>query len=165
MKPIELPPLNDAAIQELDTLYHTTRDTRVRTHAQMILLAAEQRLTAPQIRRIVRKDQYTVRRWMKRYQAEGLAGLSDAPRVGGTPRLTPGYCERLVQRVRQRPCALGYPFSLWTCQRLADVLAEETGIRVDAETVRRRLAATIVLSRPQHTISSPDVEYQVKKGN
>jgi hypothetical protein len=43
-------------------------------------------------------------------------------------------------------------------------LAEETGIRVDAETVRRRLAtATIVLSRPQHTISSPDAEYQVKK--
>ena len=31
MKPIELPPLGAAAIQELDTLYHTTRDIRVRT--------------------------------------------------------------------------------------------------------------------------------------
>jgi len=103
---------------------------------------------------------------MKRYQAEGIAGLSDAPRVGGTPKGTAAYCERLVQLVRQRPRALGYPFSLWTCQRLADILAEETGIRVDAETVRRRpAAATIVLSRPHHTISSPDAEYQVKNGD
>jgi winged helix-turn-helix protein len=49
-------------------------------------------------------------------------------------------------------------------QRLADYLAEQTGIRVGYETVRLHLkAAGIVLSRPQHTISSPDPEYAVKK--
>jgi hypothetical protein len=43
-------------------------------------------------------------------------------------------------------------------------MAEHTGIRVEAETVRRHLQeADIVLSRPQHKISSPDPEYQVKK--
>jgi transposase len=53
---------------------------------------------------------------------------------------------------------------LWTLQRLADYLAERTGLRVSYETVRRVLAAAeIVLSRPQHTISSPDPEYAVKK--
>jgi transposase len=53
---------------------------------------------------------------------------------------------------------------MWTLQRLADYLAEETGIRVSHETVRRELAKEgIVFSRPQHTISSPDPEYQVKK--
>ena len=37
-------------------------------------------------------------------------------------------------------------------------------MRVSYETVRRMLAAAeIVLSRPQHTISSPDPEYAVKK--
>ncbi|MBZ0306393.1 MAG: winged helix-turn-helix domain-containing protein, partial [Anaerolineae bacterium] len=47
---------------------------------------------------------------------------------------------------------------------LADYLAEETGIRVSDETVRRHLAVHgIVLSRPQHKISSPDPEYEVKK--
>jgi transposase len=56
------------------------------------------------------------------------------------------------------------PYSLWTNQRLADVLAEETGVRVSDETVRRALAqADIVLSRPQHTITSPDPDYLVKK--
>ena len=49
-------------------------------------------------------------------------------------------------------------------QRLVDYLAERTGIRVSDETVRRALKqAGIVLSRPQHTISSPDPDYQVKK--
>jgi len=47
---------------------------------------------------------------------------------------------------------------------LADYLAEQTGIRVEDETVRLHLKrAGIVLSRPQHTITSPDPEYALKK--
>jgi len=49
-------------------------------------------------------------------------------------------------------------------RRLADYMAERTGIRVEYETVRVHLkAAGIVLSRPQHTITSPDPEYALKK--
>jgi transposase len=74
------------------------------------------------------------------------------------------YRERLLHLVRPRPRSLELPFSLWTNQRLADVLAEETGIRVSDETVRRVLAQVdIVLSHPQHTITSPDPDYVVKK--
>jgi transposase len=52
---------------------------------------------------------------------------------------------------------------MWTLARLADYRAEQTGIRVEAETVRAYLKeAEIVLSRPQRKISSPDPEYQVK---
>ena len=48
--------------------------------------------------------------------------------------------------------------------RLADYLVEVTGLRVSDESVRRYLAREgIVLDRPQHKISSPDPEYQVKK--
>lgn len=60
--------------------------------------------------------------------------------------------------------SLDLPYSLWTAQRLADVLAEEIGIRVTDETVRHELhAADIVLSRPQPTMTSSDSEYHVKK--
>ena len=66
--------------------------------------------------------------------------------------------------MRRRPRSLDLPFSLWTLQRLADYLAEQTGIRVADETVRLHLkAAGIVLSRPQHTITSPDPVYALKK--
>jgi len=66
--------------------------------------------------------------------------------------------------VRRRPRSLGLPFSLWTLQRLVDYLAEKTGVRIGIETMRQGLKkAEIVPSRPQHKISSPDPEYQVKK--
>ena len=66
--------------------------------------------------------------------------------------------------MRQRPCSLGRTYSLWTLQRLADYMAEETGIGVSPITVRPQLmAAGIVLSRPQHKITSPDPAYEVKK--
>jgi transposase len=130
----------------------------------MVLLSAEQNMTAQQIGQIVRKNDQTVRRWIKRYNTEGVNGLSDAPRPGAPEKVTPEYCERLLNIVRQRPRALEQPYSLWTLARLADFMAEETGVRVSAVTVRRILKdGGIVLSRPQHTISSPDPEYKVKK--
>jgi transposase len=73
--------------------------------------------------------------------------------------VTPAYQDQLLQLVRRRPRRLDLPYSTWTLQRLADELAERTGIRGEKETVRVHLkAAEIVLSRPQHTISSPDPE-------
>ena len=69
-----------------------------------------------------------------------------------------------MEVVRLRPRSLGLPFSLWTLNRLADYMAEQTSIRVEGETVRVHLKEKeIVLSRPQHKISSPDPEYMVKK--
>lgn len=164
MHPIELPELSADERAALDGLYHTTRDVRLRTRVQIVLLAAEQRFIAPQIAAIVPTAEETVRRWLKRYRAERINGLADVPRPGGPPKITAAYQQRLLQLVRQRPRSLDLPYSMWTNQRLADVLAEETGIRVSDETVRRTLGqAEIVLSRPQHTITSPDPDYLVKK--
>ncbi len=163
-KPMEIPELSDAETEALDTLYRTTRVVRIRTRAQIVLLAGEQRLTAPAIAQIVRENDETVRRWLKRWVAEGIDGLQDRPMPGGPAKITDAYRERLLAVVRQRPRSLGQPYSMWTLQRLADYLAEVTGLRVSDETVRVALkAGDIVLSRPQHTITSPDPEYQVKK--
>ena len=78
--------------------------------------------------------------------------------------MTRAYRERLLAVVRRRPRALGQPFSLWTGERLAAYLAEQTSLRVSRETVYRLLrAGGIHLNRPQHTITSPDPEYALKK--
>lgn len=130
----------------------------------MILLAAERRMTAAEIAEIVRASEETVRRWLKRYLAEGVEGLRDTPRPGSPRKVTAEYRELLVHAVRRRPRSLGLPFSLWTLRRLADYMAEQSSIRVEYETVGLHLkAAGIVLSRPQHTITSPDPEYALKK--
>ncbi len=162
--PLVLPEPTAQELAALDTLYRTTHVVRLRTRAQIILLALEQRLAAPAIAAIVREHETTVLRWLKRYRAEGLAGLHDRPMPGAPTKTDAAYATQLVAAVRRRPRSLGLPYSLWTLRRLADYLAEETGVRISYETVRRILAAAgIVLSRPQHTISSPDPEYRVKK--
>lgn len=130
----------------------------------MVLLSAEQGLKAEEIAKIVRESSVTVLTWLKRYIAEGVEGLQDAPRAGRTLTVTEEFRKQLLEKVRRRPRSLGLEYSMWTLQRLADYLAEQTGIRVSDETIRRELAKEgIVFSRPQHTISSPDPEYQVKK--
>ena len=151
-------------IAVLDKAYHSTKDVRFRNRIQMILLAAEHHLTATAIAAIVRQDDQTVRNWLKRYQAEGLDGLSDMPRAGAPRKVSAAYREQVVAAVRQRPRSLEQPFSAWTLQRLADYMTQQTGIRVSDDTVRLILReAEIVLSRPQHKVTSPDPEYLVKK--
>src|SRR5918996_269684 len=164
MKPIQIPALTPVQHKELDHLYRTTKDPRLRTRAQMVFLAAEQGLKVLQIARMVRESEATVLRWLKRYRAEGREGLQDAPRGGRPSEVTATYRTELLAAVHRRPRSLTLPFSLWTLQRLVDYLAEQTGVRVSIETIRRLLKkAEIVLSRPQHKISSPDPEYEVKK--
>ena len=164
MNRIQVPPLTKEQLAELEELYHKTDKPRYRTRAQIVLLSAEHGLKAEEIALIVRESHITVLRWLKRYMAEGVEGLMDAPRPGRSTTVTEAYRERLKEVVRRRPRSLGLEYSMWTLRRLADYLAEETGVRVSFETVRRELAKEdIVFSRPQHTISSPDPEYQVKK--
>ena len=46
IKPIRISVLAPEQLAELEELYRTTRDTRLRTRAQMVLLAAERPLVA-----------------------------------------------------------------------------------------------------------------------
>lgn len=164
MERIQVPPLTEKQLEELEDLYHKTKTPRYRTRAQMVLLSAEKGLKAEDIAQIVRESYITVLRWLKRYIAEGVQGLMDDPRPGRSTTVTDAYREKLKDVVRRRPRSLGLEYSMWTLRRLADYLAEETKLRVSYETVRRELAKeNIVFSQPQHTISSPDPEYKVKK--
>ncbi len=164
MRALQIDNLPPSAHQELVELYQATKLPRIRTRAQMILLSAEQALKAPQIALIVRESERTIQRWLKRYQAEGINGLQDAPKSGKPSKVSQAYRQRLLSSVRQRPRSLGLEFSLWTLARLADYLAEQMGVRLSQEGIRLQLKAMdIVLSRPQHKISSPDPDYLVKK--
>ena len=164
MKAIQVPALTGEQRAELETLYRKTKAPRYRSRAQMVLLAAEHGLNAPAIAAIVRESDDTVLRWLKRYVAEGVEGLMDAPKSGRPALVTQAYRAELLQVVRRRPRSLDLPFSLWTLQRLIDYMAEQTGVRVAMGTMHRVLKQEgIVLSRPQHKVSSPDPEYLVKK--
>lgn len=159
-----LPIPTEEQLSALRDVYRHTRVVRLRTRAQMLLLAIEQHLSAASIAVIVREDDETVRRWLKRWMEKGIEGLWDRDGGGAPAKMTKAYEEGLLACVRLRPRALGQSFSLWTLRRLSEYMAQQTGIKLSYESVRQVLkGGGIVLSRPQHTVSSPDPQYKVKK--
>jgi len=54
--------------------------------------------------------------------------LHDAWAGGALAKVTKASQDQLLQTVRRRPRSLGQPYSMWTLQRLADYMAEQTGI-------------------------------------
>ncbi|GHO48827.1 helix-turn-helix domain-containing protein [Ktedonospora formicarum] len=86
--PLEIPSLTTEELEALEKLYRTTKDPRLRTRAQIILLAGEQQLRVSVIAPIVREATQTVRNWLKRWMAEGIEGLKDRP-MPGPPDLSP----------------------------------------------------------------------------
>ena len=97
MKPIRLPPQTPEQLAALADLYRTTKDVRLRQRAQLVLLAAEKAMVAAEIASIVRLSEESVRHWLKRYQTEGLEGLSDEPRPGPPGLVTEPYIWRKKQ--------------------------------------------------------------------
>src|SRR5262245_10597093 len=56
--------------------------------------------------------------WVRRFNEQGLAGLEDQPRRGRQPTYGPEIHSQLVSLATQKPKSLGYPFALWTLERL-----------------------------------------------
>jgi transposase len=160
---LRLIPKSPEQVSEVRDWYHATKDVRIRTRAQIILLAFDG-TSPPAIAKIVDLDPESVRRHMKRYRDEGIAGLADRERAGRPRTATPEYVDLALTTVRRRPRALGLNFSIWTLDRLLDYLEEKTQIRVSDETLRTHLRANgVSFSRPQHKVSSPDDQYVEKK--
>jgi transposase len=99
MKRLQVPPLIEDQLTQLEELYQKTDKPRYRTRAQMVLLSAEQGLKAEEIAGIVRESHITVLRWLKRYLAEGVEGLKNDPRPGRSVTVTDEYRHRLLETV------------------------------------------------------------------
>jgi len=109
MNPIEIPALTAEQVDAVATLYRTTHNVRLRTRAQMVLLAVEQHLRVREIAVIVRECEGTVRCWLKRYAAHGSDGLQDAWAGGAPAKVTQAYQDQLLQLVWRRPRTLDLP--------------------------------------------------------
>jgi transposase len=110
-----------------------SRKAAVRTveRAQIIQLASEG-LLVPAIAQRLEMGKDVVRQWLKRFNAEGLAGLWDRPRSGRPCTYSPEQVGVMIATALTDPQQLGHPFGCWTFQRLARYLNEEKGIGIKA---------------------------------
>jgi putative transposase len=74
--------------------------------------------------------------WRVRWQESGLEGLANKPKSGRPRKADAVYCQQLETVLEQDPAALGYPFHIWTVDRLRAHLAQLTGISLSHERFR-----------------------------
>jgi transposase len=73
--------------------------------------------------------------WVKRFNEKGLDGLQDQPRPGRKPVHSQAVRSALVSLAQQKPETLGYPFKLWTLERLQTAFKEREGVHLSDSTI------------------------------
>ena len=132
-------PLSAAARRELRRRARSEVG-RVSERIRMVLLS-DRRYRVPQIAAIFECREATVRGWLARFDAEGVAGLYDRPRAG-RPRKADAAAREVIRReVDATPAAAGYAFGFWTVVTLTAHLAQRYGRQLSRPTVRRVLWA------------------------
>jgi transposase len=75
-------------------------------------------------------DRQTLRDWVHRYNADGIAGLTDAPRGGRPPALTDEQMAELRGVVLAGPDPARHGVVRWRCVDLCDQIAERFDVEM-----------------------------------
>ena len=98
-------------------------------------------------------DRQTLRDWVHRYNASGIAGLKSRRNGGREPYLTGAQMNELKEIVVQGPDATVAKVVRWRCVDLRDEVERRFGVRVNERTIGkwlRKLRLTRLQPRPFH---------------
>ena len=151
--PAPLPIRDDLGPQELRALARRERDGRVgaRLHALAHALDGRSRAEAA---RLAGMDRQTLSDWVRRYNAQGVAGLRDRPKPGRPCGLGEGEQAALKALVLKGADPARDGLSAW---RLRDLAAARFGRRYSA-TVMLRLVKGLGLSRQKPRPVHPEAD-------
>jgi len=124
---------------------------RVGRRAVCLLLSADGASSKP-ISEVTGLSKDAITDIRRRWQERGMGSLSELPRPGRPPRVTPQYRKQLREAIQAGPLAYGYTFSVWSIAKLNVHLQGVTGIKICDDWLRRlMLAGGLVYRRPEHT--------------
>ena len=152
---------------ELRALARRERDGRV--SARLLALAgALDGMSREEAARAAGMDRQTLRDWVHRYNAEGLAGLSDRPRSGRKPRLTAGQEAELVTAVERGPDPDRDGVVRWRRVDLKALIEARYGVALHERSVGkvlRRLGFVRISVRPKHPKADEAAQEVFKKAS
>ena len=140
---------------------------RLVRRARIVKLSAEG-VTAPAVAERLGLSEKTARLWVRRFDADGLAGLDDAPRCGRPPTYTEEQRGRVIAKARGLPPppdgGAVPPTCHWTLDRLEAELGKD-GLPIKRSQIRRILRAEHVKwQRPRTWLASDDPAFAGKRG-
>lgn len=111
-------------------------------------------------------DRQTLRDWVHRYNAAGLAGLSDRKGLGRPARLSVGQKQQLADLVEAGPDLEADGVVRWRRVDLQGRIKALFGVEMHARTVGKQLASlgfVRLSARPQHPKADPEGQEAFKK--
>ena len=151
--------LTNEALAELDDAIKHDSHQEVRTRAKAIRQLHFGRKAA-EVAEIFCVSTPTIYNWWKRYALLQIAGLANEVKVMPRRKVTEKYLQLLEKTLAKEPQDMGYPFGIWTSERLRDHLAKETGIRIcQSWLIHVMNEAGFVYRQPKHTlVNKQDVD-------
>ena len=143
-----------------------TEATRKVERAKIVWLSHEGTLV-PAIAGELHLGPATIRAWLRRFNAQGLAGLEDTARSGRPPTYTPEEVGEVVAAALTSPQSLGLPYASWTLDRLEAYLNETKGIAIKRSRIDDILLNEGLRWRKQETWFGErvDPEFAEKRGS
>ncbi|MBZ0154901.1 MAG: IS630 family transposase [Alphaproteobacteria bacterium] len=83
----------------------------------------------------------SVRKWKAQYRKEGEQGIAAKPASGRPPKLTSNDRKHLEEALLSGAKAQGFPTELWTCPRVAVLIARLFGVHYHVDYIGRLLHA------------------------
>ena len=111
-------------------------------------------------------DRQTLRDWVHRYNADGLAGLADQPRSGRPARLTEAQRAEVARWVNEGPDLETDGVVRWRCIDLQARIAARFAVELHERTVGKlldKLGFSSMSARPIHPRSDPEAQEIFKK--
>ena len=88
---------------------------------------------------IVGASESSVRRWRRAVEKGGLEALRAKPHPGRKPRLDAKQKRQLIEILLAGPRKAGYSTDLWTCRRVAEVIAKKFQVKYHPDHVGKML--------------------------
>jgi len=89
-------------------------------------------LSEAAVAREVGVHRQSVNRWAKQIEEQGREGLKQAGRAGRKSRLKDADLKRFEEELKRGAQALGYETSLWTLERVAELIERDFGVKYHA---------------------------------
>jgi transposase len=144
-----------------------SRTAPVRLVARARIIAqAQQGMRLPAVAAELGVSVRMVRLWVSRFNAQGLAGLADAPRSGRPATYPPEAVGELLAASLTKPDDLGLPFGSWTLDRLTAYLNESKGLPIKRSRIGEILRSEGLRWHQQETWfgERPDPAFAAKRG-
>jgi len=138
-------PLSEQERTSLDSLISQSESETLSTRSHIVLLSS-QGYSSSEIASLVGRHPASVRKWIHRFNTQGITSLTDAPSPGRKRSYGEEQAQKIVETALTEPRALGQPYSRWSLHRLVRYITE-TGV---VETISHDTVWRILRSRNIH---------------